>query len=318
MPARSSIFARARGRGLAVALATLASVVLLPVTGAHAVDPGRNGHVAFTIYDESTGQGGIYTEFRDGTGLTEIVKDGNAAGPAWSPDGKLLAYATTGGIRIVTGTGTFVRQLTTRGSGPTWSRDGKAIAFTIANSLYTVSSVGGPVRRLTTAPRGCHDGGARWSPTAPSVIFLRSCTTKPYDRIFTVATRNRKLHLVARDGGIDPRDEVGSPDFLPGGKRIVMTAQCWARGRCIAGNNRIVTANLNGGQRVSVTHDATCNINAEDCYPAGTVRAAPDGHDFLYVFGTNGPTCFQALHAKAGYCGGFAEDAGDPDWQPLH
>jgi hypothetical protein len=123
---------------------------------------------------------------------------------------------------------------------------------------------------------------------------------------------------VTKDGAIDKRDVVGSADFLPNGKRVVFTAQCWAKGKCIAGNNRIVTSDLNGGHRVLITHDPTCDVNQEDCYPAESVKASPDGKDFLYVFGTNGPTCFQAVHAKVGYCGGFSEDADTPDWQPLH
>ena len=109
---------------------------------------------------------------------------------------------------------------------------------------------------MTTAPKGCRDQGPRWSPTAASIVFLRYCNSStPHDRIYTVNTSTKGLHLVTADGQIDKRDVVDSPDFLPNGKGIVLTAQCWAKGQCISGNNRIVTVNLNGGQRVSVTHE---------------------------------------------------------------
>jgi Tol biopolymer transport system component len=271
---------RARRRLALIAVGALAASGALPIISAHAVDPGRNGSVAFVIDNEETGGGGIYVQANDGTG---------------------------------------VRTITSQGDNPTWSRDGKTIAFTIANSIYKVAATGGKVTRLTTSPRHCRDTAPRWSPTAASIIFLRSCTTAPYHTIYTVNANSKTLHMVTKDGAIDKRDMVGSADFLPSGKRVVFTAQCWAKGKCIAGNNRIVTANLKGGQRVSVTNDPTCDVNNEDCYPSDDVKASPDGKDFLYDFATNGPSCFAAVHNhKVGYCGGFSEDAFEPDWQPAH
>jgi Tol biopolymer transport system component len=300
----------------------LAVFGLLPVGGAHATSPGRNGYIAFTIYDESSGgDSGIYLESRDGTGLKRIVRGPDVYSPVWSPDGKQIAYSSEKGIRIIRADGSPIRTVSTHGFNfnPTWSPDGKTLAFTIGRSLYKIPATGGPITRLTTAPRGCTDTEARWSPNAPLIIFGRGCPTRPYSRIFTVNANTKALHLVTRDGAIDPRDRVNSADFMPDGKRIVFTAQCWAKGMCITGNNRIVTADLNGSDRISVTHDPNCDESTGlECYPAASVKASPDGKDFLYVFGTNGPTCWNAVHAKAEYCGGFSDDAGDPDWQPVH
>jgi Tol biopolymer transport system component len=309
-----------RARTAAVAIGTIAISGLLPVINAHAVDPGKNGYVAFVISNEDTGAGGVYIEFRDGTGTKEIVNDPDAGTPAWSPNGKQIAYASGSSIRLVNADGSFVRTVTPQGYQPTWSRDGKTIAFTIAHSIYKVAVTGGAVTRVTTSPKGCNDTAPRWSPTAASIVFLRGCSTSTGFKnvIYTVNVNTKALHVVTQDGAIDPRDLVGTADFLPSGKRVAFTAQCWAKGKCIAGNNRIVTTDLNGGQRVSVTNDPTCDVNSEDCYPADSVAASPDGKDFLYGFGTNGPSCWQAVHAHARFCGGFSEDAFDPDWQPLH
>ena len=308
-----------RARTAALAIGTIAISGLLPVINAHAVDPGKNGYVAFVLADESTGAGGIYTMFRDGTGTKRIVNDPGAGKPAWSPDGKQIAYSS-GSIRIINADGSFVRTVTPQGYQPTWSRDGKTIAFTIGHSIYRIAAIGGTITRLTISPKGCTDTAPRWSPTAASILFTRTCPTSTgwKNVIYTVNANTKALHVVTQDGALDPRDLVGTADFLPSGKRVVLTAQCWAKGQCINGNNRIMTANLNGGQRTLITHDPTCDPESEDCYPSDSVKASPDGKDFLFVFGTNGPTCWQAVHAKAGYCGGFSEDAFDPDWQPLH
>jgi Tol biopolymer transport system component len=81
-----------RARTAALAIGTIAISGLLPVINAHAVDPGKNGYVAFVLADESTGAGGIYTMLRDGTGTKRIVNDPGAGKPAWSPDGKQIAF----------------------------------------------------------------------------------------------------------------------------------------------------------------------------------------------------------------------------------
>lgn len=318
MSVKTSPRGRVRIRTAVIAAATVAAG-FLPLANAHAVDPGKNGSIAFVTFDEFTGHASIATEYRDGSNFKHIVNDDNASSPAWSPDGKLIAYGTSGGVDIIKPDGTFVRSVAPNGGSPTWSRDGSQIAFAVGNSLYRQSATGGTVTRLTTAPKGCRDQGPRWSPTAPSVVFRRYCTASaPHSRIYTVNTSTKALHFVTADGKIDKRDLVDSPDFLPNGKRIVLTALCSAAGQCIHGNNRIVTVNLNGGQRVTITHDPSCGPQ-EDCYPNNSVKASPDGNDYLYTFTTNAPSCFAAVHAKATFCGdeGSGVDALQPDWQPL-
>ena len=78
--------------------------------------------------------------------------------PAWSPDGKMLAFASTRGpprqynLFVVTEDGTHLRRLTRLparytlyGSAPTWSRDGRRIAFELVSSsgLTNYDYVGG-------------------------------------------------------------------------------------------------------------------------------------------------------------------------------
>ena len=84
-------------------------------------------------YNEANGHADIATEARDGTRLQHIVSDDDASSPAWSPNGQLIAYGTTGGIRIIQPNGTLVRSSQNNGNAPTWSRDGSQIAFMVGN-----------------------------------------------------------------------------------------------------------------------------------------------------------------------------------------
>jgi hypothetical protein len=87
--------------------------------------------------------------------------------PAFSPDGKSIAFARSGiGIVTMDVDGRHVHRLTTNGrdSFPAWSPDGKQIAFVrptnAAWSIFVMSSSGSHQRRLAKAPPS---GRPTWS-----------------------------------------------------------------------------------------------------------------------------------------------------------
>lgn len=63
------------------------------------------------------GEGGIWTIGVDGSGLTQVVRNG--VRPAWSPDGTQISYQVSrfGGLRIVDADGTHVTEFDFGGSG---------------------------------------------------------------------------------------------------------------------------------------------------------------------------------------------------------
>jgi len=103
-----------------------------------------------------------------GTGLKRLTNGAYASiAPAFSPDGKRIAFARTGvGIVTMDVNGKSVHRLTTnsRDSFPAWSPDGKQIAFvrptSAAWSLFVMPATGGPQRRLAKAPAS---GRPTWS-----------------------------------------------------------------------------------------------------------------------------------------------------------
>ena len=120
----------------------------------------------------------IYTARLDGSGVRLVAR--NAASPAWSPLGTVIAYQARCGIRLVTPTGTDV----TPRSGarcahigvlgePVFSPDGRRIAINSPLSgkmhgVYVMNSDGSDLHRLTRETGHSTNGAARlaWQPVA--------------------------------------------------------------------------------------------------------------------------------------------------------
>lgn len=183
---------------------------------------------------DRTGQFEIHVQPVSGAGEpVRITSDGaQNVQPAWSPDGKEIAYhaSAKGGVWIVPARGGPPRQLTSFGSRPAWSPDGKRIAFQSVglvdispysfgaqppSLLWTVPSEGGSPRPLTRAadPPGGH-GSPAWSPDGKFVAFTVT------DRL------SAQIWRVPADGGPALRLAHGNrysydPVYLPDGRALL-------------------------------------------------------------------------------------------------
>ena len=145
--------------------------------------------------------------------------------PAWSPDGRELAFATGRAGAPVAGRGISVISPATRrfrmvtaprfgrwDDSPDWSPDGKTIAFTrhtrYGSAVYLVGQDGRGLKRLTpgTSPS--------WSPDGR---FLVVGTNKG---IYTVGVDGRGRTLLAR---LPADDHGGYPRWSPDGRKILYT-----------------------------------------------------------------------------------------------
>ena len=108
-----------------------------------------------------TGAHEIWRLNSDGSGPMQLTNDNRENGsPAWSPDGKTLAYYSKQAdnsyqIMMINGDGTGARKLTSVANNwsPTWSPDGNWIAFTSSRNgrldVYIMDKNGGNAQLLT-------------------------------------------------------------------------------------------------------------------------------------------------------------------------
>ena len=158
-----------------------------------------------------------------GSGVaTSVIRQG---APAWSPDGKQIAYySEVGGkpadLFVMDADGSKSRQLTKTDEAegyPAWSPDGREIAFESHTpdgnfDVYVMNADGSNIRRLTRDPR--RDVAPAWSPDGRRIAFMS-------DR----GGREFNLYWMNADGmGVEQLTSGETdwfPQFSPDGRRLV-------------------------------------------------------------------------------------------------
>jgi Tol biopolymer transport system component len=216
--------------------ASLAALALvLALLGAGCGGSGRTGD-ALAVVSSRDGDYALYGMDADGSHqgrLTEEKGDLSTSSgisyqldPAWSPDGRRIAFASaregTRDIFVMDATGQGARRLTKTNdddANPTWSPDGQEIAFHRGNDghVYVMSASGGSVRRLTKtlAP----EREPAWSPDGRWIAYTRRSPGTPI----------RELWLVHPDGsgahGLTTLATASfSPAWSPDSKTIAFAA----------------------------------------------------------------------------------------------
>ena len=132
-------------------------------------------------------EGALYRVRASGGGAARRVGSGfgAAADPAYSPDGRLIAYDyrrpgySIKEIYVMNDDGTNVRRITDLrdvSTFPAWSPDGKTLAFQSSvnagtNDIYTVPVAGGTPKRVTTSTIDAIQPD--WTPDGAGITFSR-------------------------------------------------------------------------------------------------------------------------------------------------
>lgn len=178
--------------------------------------------------------------------------------PAWSPDGKVIAYEFQNGINLINADGTGVVRLVSNGFTPRWSPNGKKILFArnivLTPKIHVMNADGTNITQLTTGPDS--DTTPNWSPDGSQIAF----------------TRGLAVWIMSADGsGAKKVFDAGSfnayPSWQPDGKKITY---------------------LSGPDIYSINPDGTGNANITNTFNVldGYPSYSADGQRIYYAANT--------------------------------
>jgi Tol biopolymer transport system component len=229
----------------------LASIVFLFGCGESGDETSADstGTIVFTV--NRSGFGEIWVMDSDGHNRIQLtepsppeVDASGSTSPAWSPDGRLIAYASSGEaveedqgdveIYVMSADGGERRRLTDdeiHDATPTWSPDGQSIAFAHtpglgtedADGVIVVMNADGTGRveitRHPENPAVIFDSHPAWSPDGSQIAFTRATFTssiEPRVAIYTIDPTGTGERLLIED--------AAEPAWSPDGSSIAFTS----------------------------------------------------------------------------------------------
>jgi len=171
--------------------------------------------------EKTTVEGGLFA-VKDGK-LNQLTEDPTDTEPAFSPDGRAIAYVRDGDVFSVRADGSGLRRLTSGtelDSAPVVSPNGKVVVYerrSISGApadLYSVSALGGNAKRLTDTPDD--DREASFSTDGRAIVFVRSVAETgggTADDVYSMRPSGINQARLTRTGRIDEF----SPRYFAGG-----------------------------------------------------------------------------------------------------
>jgi Tol biopolymer transport system component len=318
---------------IAFAVVVLASCAAAQKGGTGPTAPAsssHNGKIAFAGTD-GRGQSHIFVMEPDGTGAKKLAtKPALDNFPAWSADGKRLAFEASEGpndpnidLYVVNADGSGLERITKEPTPhdrydsmldrmPSWSPDGERIAFLRGRwkpfakenvgGIYAIRADGTDLRQLTDSP---WDEYPAWSPDGKTIAFDR------------LTEANGVIYTVSPDGDDVPRRLTeppegfwdSEPSWSPDGTKIAFTRTSGKR------PNRpdVFTMNADGTNTRKLT-GKTEGAYSPDYSPDGKriVFVGWEGGNKLAVMDADGTNVRRLTPDTKGIV-----DELTPDWQPL-
>jgi Tol biopolymer transport system component/serine/threonine protein kinase len=202
---------------------------------------------------------------------------GTQSAPAWSPDGKQIAFVSDRGgnedIWVMKADGSSPHDITNspaNENSPTWSSDGIRIAF-VSNSsgrrhIWTMNANGSQQAALTSGTDV--DGNPAWSPDGSLIVFTRAASSQTAAHLWLMRSDGSDSRELTSGGAGD----FGPPAWSPDGKRIAFS-------RVTTTSVELFVVDADGQQLIQLTKNAS-----SDTHPSWS----PDGRKLAFVTDRDG------------------------------
>jgi len=235
----------------------------------------------------------------DGSGQRKLARRGRA--PAWSPDGRKIAIVgSSSKIYVTNADGSGQRWLTRRGSGPAWSPDGRRIAFVSGRdgNLEIYVMSADGSEQRNLTRNAAEDRDPVWSPDGRGIAFIRNW------QVWIMNADGSGQRRLTRNGA-----DNFDPGWSPDGQMIAFERGRRPRGGCGpcpgSVSNAVYVMNADGSAQQRLTRGGS------------QPRWSPDGRMIAFVSGRDGNRDIFVMNADGSGQRNLTRDAGRLESQPV-
>jgi TolB protein len=296
---------RSTERGLRNAAHRIADQIYKTLTGERGVFATRLAYV--TSRDRSSSSRvTLRVSDSDGYNPQTIVDSAEPImSPAWSPDGRRLAYVSFENRKpsifiqeLATGQRRRVASYDGINGSPAFSPDGRKLAMTLSKDgspdIYVLDLGTNQLTRLTD--HYAIDTEPAWAPDGRSLVFTSDRGGKP--QIYRVAASGGAAQRVTFEG-----DYNAAASYSPDGRSLVMITR-------VGGQFRVVLTDTQGGSRRLLSNG---QLDESPSF-------APNGSMVIYASQNNGRGVLSVTPIAGGAGQRLSQESGEvrePAWSPL-